>query len=267
MVKFPNAKINIGLNILSKRSDGFHNISSCFYPIPFSDILEIVKADDFQFNSSGIEIPGDENLCIKAFELIKKDHAIGNVKIHLHKIIPIGAGLGGGSSNATFTLIMLSDLFSLELSDRQLENYAAKLGSDCPFFVKNQPVMASGTGTDLTSLNFSLTGKYLVLLSPGIHVSTAEAYSGVTPKINHDKLENTIAQEPLSEWKNCIINDFEESVFALYPDIQEAKNELYEAGATYVSMTGSGSAIYAIFNKKPELEIKISKICWQGFLE
>lgn len=265
MVTFPNAKINLGLNILSKREDGYHNINSCFYPIPFSDILEIVQSEVFEFKSTGLTIPGEGNLCVRAFEILQKDHGIRNVKIHLYKVIPIGAGLGGGSADATFTLLMLNDIFELGLSESTLESYAAQLGSDCPFFVKNQPVMARGTGTELEAFDINLKSKFLALLSPDIHVSTAEAYSGVTPKVPDLDISQIITK-PLSSWRNALSNNFEMSVFPNHPEIAQIKNQLYDLGASYASMTGSGSAVYGLFEYEPDLSPLKQHICWSGFL-
>lgn len=265
MVTFPNAKINVGLNILSKRSDGYHNISSCFYPVPFADVLEIVTSEQFEFKSSGLSIPGSGNLCIQAFDMIKTDHKIGNVKIHLHKVIPIGSGLGGGSADATFTLKMLDKLFELNLGDQTIKNYAAQLGSDCPFFVRNQPAIASGTGTQLRASKLSLTGKRLVLISPGIHVSTAEAYSGIIPNENRINLIEAL-DRPIEEWKYTVSNDFEASILPKHPKIKEIKEQLYTLGASYASMTGSGAAVYGIFGHEPDLDSIRSKVCWSGVL-
>ncbi len=266
MVTFPNAKINIGLNILSKRPDGYHNINSCFYPIPFTDILEIVKADKFEFTSSGITIPGEGNLCTEAFELLRKDYNIGNVKIHLHKNIPIGGGLGGGSADATFTLKMLNKMFELGLSESMLKDYAAQLGSDCPFFVENKPALAEETGTKLKVFDLNLEGFFLVLIAPGIHVSTAEAYSGVTPGIARTHLHGEL-KTPIENWKHTISNDFETSVFPKYPKIGQVKKRLYSIGALYASMTGSGSAVYGLFSEKPDINSLGEAVCWSGWLD
>ncbi|MEM6524626.1 MAG: 4-(cytidine 5'-diphospho)-2-C-methyl-D-erythritol kinase [Bacteroidota bacterium] len=266
MISFPNAKINLGLNILSKRPDGYHNISSCFYPIPFYDVLEIVKSTDFEFKTTGLSIPGNGNLCVQAFEILKQDYNIQNVKIHLHKVIPIGAGLGGGSADATFTLKMLNAIFELELDDFVLEKYAAKLGSDCPFFVKNAPVLALSTGTEFHNLDINLKEYFLVLVSPHVHISTVEAYSGVTPKNPSIKLSESLKQ-PLTFWKSRVINDFEGSIFPKHPEISSLKEQMYQQGAIYASMTGSGSAVYGLFESEPDLsELKDSE-CWSGHLK
>lgn len=251
MISFPNAKINFGLNILSKREDGFHNISSCFYPVPWCDILEIIPSDQLKFTSSGIRIPGDElsNLCIQAYHLLKKDFNIPNVHIHLHKIIPIGAGLGGGSSDCAFTLKMLNKMFSLKLSDDQHENYAGKLGSDCPFFIKNKPTIVSGTGNQFEPTSLTLSGKTIVIAYPKIHISTQEAYSGIKPQLPQKSISDLISQ-PISDWNSMLENDFEYSLLNNYPEIKSIKELMYNHGAVYASMTGSGSAVYGIFTNK-----------------
>jgi len=266
MVVFPNAKINLGLDIISKREDGYHNISSCFYPIPLADILEVLPSTHFSFTSSGIEIPGEGNLCIKAFELIKADFNIEPVDIHLHKIIPIGAGLGGGSSDASFTLKCLNEIYTLNLSNTHLEAYAAQLGSDCPFFIDNKPVIATGTGTDFKPASVDLIGKYLIVLNPGIHISTAEAYSGVNPQTPELPIEEIIS-EPVKKWQGKLKNDFENSVLIKYPEIGRIKEALIACGASYTSMTGSGSSVYGICEKETKIPANLKNfICWQGFL-
>lgn len=249
MVVFPNSKINLGLNIISKRDDGYHNIESCFYPVKLSDVLEILPSSETTFTSTGIAIPNDPkgNLCLRAYELLKADYSIDPVQIHLHKVIPIGAGLGGGSSDAAFTLKVLNELFQLALDDNELEGYAAKLGSDCPFFVKNKPVIARGTGTDFTSIDLDLSGYEIKIKFPDIHIGTAEAYSGIVPRRTEIKIEEIIAQ-PISKWKDTLENNFEDSIFPNHPEIASIKKEFYEQGAVYASMTGSGSAVYGIFN-------------------
>lgn len=254
MLTFPNAKINLGLNILRKRPDGYHDIESCFYPIPWCDALEIVKAESFRFTSSGLPIPGDtdSNLCVKAYELLRTRYAIGKVHIHLHKVIPMGAGLGGGSADGAFTLNMLNELFSLDLSMKTLESLAAELGSDCPFFIRNEPAIATGRGTELQTIEYSLKGKFIALKNPGIHVGTQEAYAGVKPSIPALKIEE-ILKKPLADHQILLKNDFETSIFDRYPQISEIKSFLYVQGALYAAMTGSGSTVYGLFTKKPPL--------------
>ncbi len=253
MITFPNAKINLGLNIISKREDGYHNIESCFYPIPWHDSLEVIEAASFAFHSYGLDIPGDtsSNLCVKAFELLKADHKIPSVEIHLIKNIPMGAGLGGGSADGAFTLKMLDELFELGLTEDQLEAYSLQLGSDCPFFIKNKPVIASGRGEHLKPIDLNLSGHHLAIHNPGIHVSTKEAYAGVTPQSPAQSILDLI-QKPMSEWKDAMVNDFEASIFPNHPTIAQLKQEMYNAGAIYASMTGSGSTVFGIFEEKVE---------------
>lgn len=266
MVVFPNAKINLGLDIVSKREDGYHNISSCFYPIPFSDILEVLPSKTLSFKSTGIDIPGnsDENLCLKAFKLLQNDFDISPVQIHLHKIIPIGAGLGGGSADASFTLKCLNELFQLQINDESLEKYASQIGSDCPFFIKNKPVIAEGTGNVFSTINLDLKGKYLVLFYPNIHIGTAEAYSGVSPALPSVSVKNIIESE-LTSWQGRLKNDFEDSIFPNHPAIQKLKTQLIESGALYASMTGSGSAVFGIFQTKPQLNNR-DHLAWEGYI-
>ncbi|MDF9799942.1 4-diphosphocytidyl-2-C-methyl-D-erythritol kinase [Catalinimonas alkaloidigena] len=255
MIVFPNAKINLGLNILRKRPDGFHDITSCFVPVPYTDVLEIIESKKFEFSSSGLAIPGHEkdNLCIKAYHLLQKDFNLPPVRIHLHKVIPIGAGLGGGSADATFTLKCLNRMFDLFLDDFLLEEYASRLGSDCPFFVKNQPVMAYGTGNDFEEISLSLDDQYFVLVTPPIHVATVEAYAGITPYEPKHNLKEILEKNSITEWKGLIYNDFEKSIFSKYPAIGEIKEKLYEAHASYASMSGSGATVYGIFEQQTDI--------------
>jgi len=251
MISFPNAKINLGLNIVGKREDGYHNIESCFYPIPWHDSLEIVEANDFSFHSYGLEIPGDtaSNLCVKAYLLLKEAFDIPPVAIHLLKKIPMGAGLGGGSADGAFALKLIDDLFKLELTDAQLEAYALQLGSDCPFFIQNMVATAKGRGEQLKPTNLDLKGHYLAIHNPGIHISTKKAYAGITPSPPSHSVTD-ILQKPISDWKNYLMNDFENSIFPHYPKIEKLKHEMYMEGALYASMTGSGSTVYGIFEEE-----------------
>lgn len=271
MVVFPNAKINLGLNILRKRQDGYHDISSCFVPVPFTDALEILPAEEFRFTSSGITIPGNDadNLCIKAYQLLHADFSLPPVLMHLHKAIPIGAGLGGGSSDASFALRCLNQMFELNLKDSELEGYAAKLGSDCPFFINNKAAIATGTGTKLTPIAINWHSPYLVLVTPPIHVSTGEAYADIQPQEGSNKLEDILQKKPLEEWGGLLKNDFETTVLRKYPAIAEVKHQLYKAGAGYASMSGSGASVYGLFDSKPNIENRFSDRCtiWQGLIE
>lgn len=250
MISFPNAKINLGLNIVSKREDGYHNIESCFYSIPWFDSLEVIEAASFAFHSYGLDIPGDSesNLCVKAYELIKKDHDIPPVEIHLLKTIPMGAGLGGGSADGAFTLKMLNGLFDLNLTDSQLEAYSLKLGSDCPFFIKNLPAIAKGRGEQLGLIDLDLSGYHLAIHNPDIHISTKEAYAGVSPN-TPDKGVSELIQTSINKWKDVLVNDFEASIFPNHSAIAQLKEDMYESGAIYASMTGSGSTVFGIFKE------------------
>jgi 4-diphosphocytidyl-2-C-methyl-D-erythritol kinase len=255
MTSFPPCKINLGLHIISKREDGFHDLETCFYPVPWTDILEIIPAKELAFTYSGNAIPGreEDNLCLRAYHLLKADFNIAPVKIHLHKIIPIGAGLGGGSADAAYTLRLLNEIFDLSLSVDQLKNYAPKLGSDCCFFVQDKPMLGTGKGEILTEIDISLKGFYLVIVKPTIHVSTQEAYSGISPKRPTTKIQE-ILKRPVADWKEVLKNDFEESIFKKYPAIAEIKNRFYSNGAIYASMSGSGSSVFALFEKPVELK-------------
>lgn len=251
MLTFPNAKINIGLNITEKRPDGYHNLETIFYPIELCDTLEFVQAEEAKFSYSGLEIEGDSdnNLIIKAYRLLKDEFNLPPINIHLHKAIPMGAGLGGGSADAAFMLKMLNDEFNLGLSSIELQQRATKLGADCPFFIDNKPVLAKGIGNIFESTEVNLSGYHIVLIKPNVHVSTAEAYGGCKPQRWATPLEEAIKQ-PITEWKDCIFNDFEKTVFVAHPELAEIKEMLYKNGAIYAAMSGSGSTIYGIFNKE-----------------
>jgi len=248
MIVYPNAKINIGLNVLEKRSDGYHELSSVFYPVKeLYDILEIIPSTDFSFSSSGISIPGENNICTNAFDLLKADFGIGNVKIHLHKQIPVGAGLGGGSADGAFTLTALNELFDLKLSNSQLEKYALQLGADCPFFIDNTSKLVEGIGEKMINIDLDLSQFEIKLINPEIHISTKEAYTGVAPQ-NPELSVEEIIKIPIKEWKGKLKNDFEISAFEKYPQLAKMKEKLYADGAIYASMTGSGSVIFGFFS-------------------
>jgi 4-diphosphocytidyl-2-C-methyl-D-erythritol kinase len=251
MIHFPNCKINLGLSILTKRADGYHELETVFYPIELTDALEILPAASLSLTQTGIDVPGDpaQNLCLKAYHLLKKDFPeLPPVQIHLHKNIPMGAGLGGGSSDGTATLILLNNQFSLGLNAPQLMNYASQLGSDCPFFVYNKACHATGRGEILTPINLDLSAYQFVLVHPGKHISTAWAFQQLTP---HSKSESiaSIIQKPIGEWKNYLVNDFETPVFKAEPTLLHIKEQLYQLGAFYASMSGSGSSLFGIFPK------------------
>lgn len=258
MILFPNAKINIGLNILSRREDGFHNLETIFYPLALRDALEVVEADQMKFTSSGLEIPGDamDNLCLKAYYLLSKDYKLPPVHIHLHKNIPIGAGLGGGSADASFFIRLMNEKFELNMDASQMERYASQLGSDCPFFIQNKPAIAVGKGDQLQIIDLDLSTYFIMLVMPKVQVSTSDAYRGVRPAAMANSLSDLI-KLPVEEWRVAIKNDFEPSVFLQYPIIAELKSKLYSAGAVYACMSGSGSSVFGIFEKElklPDLE-------------
>jgi len=281
MIAFPNAKINLGLKVIGKRPDGYHNIETVFYPVGLSDVLEIMKAPDgqFSFESTGLQIPGDpeKNICILAFRHLSSniEHPASNiqhplVKIHLHKIIPPGSGLGGGSSDGAFTLKLLNDLFFLGLSFEKMEQIAGNLGSDCPFFIRNKPVIAYGKGDRFEEVNIDLSGYIIIIVIPGIHVDTAVAYRMIDEEVqikqptdqSQDHLKD-IVRLPVEQWKDKLINDFEIPVLSKFPVIREIREKLYAAGALYASLSGSGSAIYGIFPPQtPDLSAFKDNFVW-----
>jgi 4-diphosphocytidyl-2-C-methyl-D-erythritol kinase len=299
MIVFPNCKINLGLQILNKREDGYHNLATIFYPIGWKDIVEVVRRDDgrrttdegktlseveganhpersrrfegshdnnIHFSSSGLEVAGDpqNNLCIKAYNLLKKDFpSLPPVHMHLHKSIPMGAGLGGGSADGAFTLKLLNEKFHLGLSTQQLIDYALLLGSDCPFFILNKPVYATGRGEIMEPVNLDLGAYQFVIVNPGIHVNTGWAFanwSGHSRRPDHDEERpdlRTLIQQSIHTWKEELINDFEAPVFKAHPEIANIKQQLYDAGALYASMTGSGSTVFGVFEKGLDINLKV----------
>jgi 4-diphosphocytidyl-2-C-methyl-D-erythritol kinase len=259
MLLFPNAKINLGLSVTEKRPDGYHNLQTVFYPVGLSDILEFVEdlmlpRGQCPLALTGFEVEGDpvNNLCCKAYQLLHNDYDLPALSVHLHKIIPVGAGLGGGSADAAFMLRGISSLFDLSISDEKLEEYASRLGSDCAFFIRNHPVSASERGNKFRDLQLSLDGYFLALICPPVHIRTSEAYSQVTPAVPA-KTPEMIVQLPVGEWKGELKNDFEKSVFLLYPEIAMIKDKLYSLGAMYASMSGSGSSVFGIFSEMPSV--------------
>jgi 4-diphosphocytidyl-2-C-methyl-D-erythritol kinase len=261
MIVFPNCKINLGLHILQKRADGFHDLETVFYPIPLQDALEIVQnpspGSPIQFNTTGLKIDStiEDNICFKAYQVLKKDFPeLPSVKMHLHKVIPSGAGLGGGSSDGAFTLLLLNKKFNLGLTEEQLINYALQLGSDCSFFIKNKPCYATGRGEKLRDLELDLSGYKFVLINPGIHIPTGQAFATISPNNQRTSI-NEMIKAPVEQWKNVLINDFEETVFFEHPEIKTVKEELYSQGAIYASMSGSGSSVYGLFQKNHNLQL------------
>jgi 4-diphosphocytidyl-2-C-methyl-D-erythritol kinase len=268
MVSFPPCKINLGLRILRKRNDGYHEIATCFYPVPWTDILEIIPAHTLEFSSTGLPIPGspENNLCLKAYALLHARFSIPYVKIHLHKIIPMGAGLGGGSADAAYTLLLLNDLFQLRLSVDELATFAAQIGSDCSFFIYNKPMLGAGRGEILSPASVNLGGKYIVIVKPDVHVSTADAYSAVI-KDEKSPPPNAVLNQAITTWKTALVNDFEQSVFLKYPIIKTVKEKLYAHGAMYASMSGSGSSVFGIFDQPVDLHSEfLTTTYWSGTL-
>ena len=274
MITFPNAKINLGLNITEKRPDGYHNLETVFYPVPLEDALEITILNDskqkFALHQSGLEISGEpeNNLVVKAYLLLDKEFHLPPVEIHLYKHIPSGAGLGGGSSDAAFMLKLLNEHYNLQLSDNQLEDYAATLGADCAFFIKNTPTYAEGIGNIFSPIELSLKGYRIMIVKPDVFVSTREAFANIRPHRPEYPVREVI-RRPVAEWKDTLINDFEASVFPQYPVIGEIKEELYHQGAIYASMSGSGSSVFGLFTADttlPEIDWGTNAFCFKGTL-
>lgn len=253
MIVFPNAKINLGLAINGKRPDGYHSLSTVFYPIQVSDLLEAVRAETFSFQSSGLPIEGnsEKNLCIRAWKLMASAYDLPPVSLYLHKIIPMGAGLGGGSSDGAFTLSLINRLFELNCPDEQLHRFALELGSDCPFFLVNQPAKATGRGEELVPVELAqLKGKTILLANPGIHISTAWAFGQLD--LNKSARDfPAIESVGLEQWKELLLNDFEPVVFNAHPEIKSIRDRFYAMGAVYAAMTGTGSTVYGIFDSLP----------------
>jgi 4-diphosphocytidyl-2-C-methyl-D-erythritol kinase len=258
MITYPNAKINLGLNIVEKRPDGYHNLETIFYPINLQDALEVTELEneegEYKLKVSGVPIEGDaeNNLVVKAYRLLKKDFPdMSPINIHMFKHIPTGAGLGGGSADAAFMIKLLNEKFNLKLSIEKMEEYAAILGADCAFFIQNKPVFASGIGNIFENIILSLKGYYIVLVKPDIFVSTKDAFSHITPMHPNQSLKE-IVRMPVETWRATMKNDFEESVFQKYPEIAAIKDKLYDMGAIYASMSGSGSSVFGIFREQVE---------------
>ena len=261
MIAFPNCKINLGVNIIRKREDGFHDLETIFLPVPFTDVLEIISSDKTELTVTGLPVNATENLCIKAYNLLQqKFPELPPVKMHLHKVVPMGAGLGGGSSDASFILNMLTEKFELNINPEELRDIALQLGSDCPFFLINKPCFATGRGEILEPLDLDLTNYKILIINPGIHIDTTWAFSKIIPEERKKSIKEIIAQ-PIETWKEELQNDFEIPVFAEYPEIEKLKNDLYELGATYASLSGSGSSVFGLFKK----EINIDNSNWNNY--
>jgi len=262
VVLFPNCKINLGLNIIGKRPDGYHNLETVFFPVNIQDALEVIKSDntkdEVDISLSGVSIKGnhEDNLCFKAFALLKKDFPqLPAIMVHLHKTIPTGSGLGGGSANGASMLKLLNQKFALGLSTEQLLNYALQLGSDCPFFIINKPCFATGRGEVLEEINPDLSKYKLVIVNPGIHINTSWAFAQIQPAASTRPIKEIVLRS-VEQWKDELKNDFEESVLQHYPELKDLKNTLYQSGALYTSMSGSGSSFYGIFKIESMVETK-----------
>lgn len=257
MIIFSNCKINLGLRVLRKRADGYHDLETVFYPIPFHDVIEVIRIEQppMQFSSSGItvDVAPEQNLCMKAYALLSRYVEVPPVQLHLHKNIPSGAGLGGGSANAAFTLKLLNTKLNLGLSTEQLLDMALQLGSDCPFFIVNQPCFAAGRGELLEPVDLSQLKQYkIAIVNPGIHISTAWAFSKLTPEAGGPSVKEII-QQPVGTWRQQLVNDFEEVVFAEHPALRDIKIKMYRHGAVYAAMSGSGSAMYGLFEMNADV--------------
>ena len=280
MVGFANCKINLGLRVIGKRDDGFHNLETVFYPVNLCDAVEIVKADKLSIQISGINVDGhiSDNLCIEAYKLLAKDFDIPPVSIYLHKNIPVGAGLGGGSSDAANTIKLLNTLFELNLSLEKMEDYARRLGSDCAFFVQNKPVFANEKGDRFHPIEIYLSKYFILLVKPEVFVNTKYAYSLLSQKNNYStelhreylNTQNSILKtitKPISIWKAELVNDFEEPIFEKFPELRSIKEKMYNSGAIYASMSGSGSAMYGIYETEPEIKhFQNYQFVWAGKL-
>lgn len=261
MLVFPNCKINLGLHVVNKRVDGFHNIETVFYPVNWCDALEIVESKDskeqFMFSASGIPIDGvpSQNLIYKAWELISKEKKLPALKVHLHKNIPMGAGLGGGSSDAAWFITLLDKQFNLGYTEKQKTDIASQLGSDCAFFIKNTPLFAQGKGNEFSDFGVDLSDYFILLVWPNTHSNTKDAYNGLVPKTPENTLQKVL-NSPVKDWRDKLVNDFEPSIFKKYPEVSVLKENLYAAGALYASMSGSGSAVFGIFEKEPVVNLQ-----------
>ena len=257
MITLPKAKINLGLKVIRKRQDGFHDIETLMYPIGLSDILEIIPAHDlsFDFSNTGIQIDGDpqNNLCVKAYQLMKHIYALPEVKIHLHKIIPPGAGLGGGSSDAAHVLKLMQRIFSIKMCNNELHEMAAMLGSDCSFFIHGKPALAQGRGEILSPVDLSLAGYHLLLVTPPIMVSASHAYRKVTPS-GHGLPVINYCESDVTTWGPLLTNDFEDIIMNEYPEVRQLRNHLVEMGASYAAMSGSGPTVFGLFKDEPKLQ-------------
>ena len=277
MLTFPNAKINLGLSVTSRRADGYHNLETLFYPVGWRDVLEIVpsrdssrKAGSCVFHGKGMdmECAAEENLAVKAYHLLNSRYRLPAVDIYLWKMIPFKAGLGGGSADAAFTLKLLNEMAALNCPTDELERLAARIGADCPFFIRNQPIIAKGIGDEFSPVNISLKGYRIYIVKSPIEVSTKEAYAGIVPRKPACSVSEIVTSLPVKVWRDVLINDFETPVFRRYPELGRIKDDLYSNGALYASMTGSGSAVYGLFEEAIDLNRHFNNcLVWSGILE
>jgi 4-diphosphocytidyl-2C-methyl-D-erythritol kinase len=272
MITFPKAKINLGLRIIGERPDGYHDIETLFYPVNLSDALEFVipggNPDGDELIVTGLKIAShpENNIVIKAIRRLRKDFSIPFLKIHLHKAIPSGAGLGGGSSDASFLIKTINRYFGLAMTNQGMRDMALELGSDCPFFIDLVPSLATGRGEILHAKNCFLDGYFITILNPGVAISTREAYLNCQPARPETPLEKLIGI-PVGKWKKLIKNDFENYAFKLYPVISDLKKAMYRSGAVYSSMSGSGSSVFGIFEAKPKIPAKLKEyVIYEGGL-
>ncbi len=259
MIVFPNCKINLGLNVTEKRPDGYHNIETVFYPVNWCDALEILEGNEkpFDITLTGLSVAGpiEDNIIFKAWKALSSIKQTPPIKVNLHKVLPMGAGLGGGSSDAAFFLKLANQKFNLGLSNPQLSEIAKTLGADCAFFIENTPVYAVDKGDEFSPVKVDLSAYHLIVVHPGINSNTKEAYAGIKPAKPIRSVKDIVENEPIENWKNLLVNDFEISIFSKYSEVEKLKNSLYEAGAIYACMSGSGSAVFGIFKNKPIIDL------------
>lgn len=271
MLVYPNAKINIGLSVVARRADGYHDLRTVFYPLPLCDILEItlpeVEGREYVWQQTGNAIDGaaDDNICLRALRALRAVRQLPCVGLHLHKLIPTGAGLGGGSADGAFVIKHLNQMLRLGLTGDEMRHIAASIGADCPFFIDNRPAYAEGIGDQLSPIDIDLKGKQIILVKPNINVSTREAYQGITPHPAATDLREAL-RRPVDQWPGPVLNDFEPTVFRRYPAIEHIKDTLYNCGALYASMSGSGSAVYGIFDRQPDIRFADCFV-WRGTMQ
>lgn len=267
MILFPNAKINLGLSVTERRPDGYHNLETVFYPVYIEDILEVVHAGrnkDTKLHLSGVTLDGDPemNIVLKAYRLLEKEYQLPPVEVYLHKCIPSGAGLGGGSADGSFMIKLLNELFNLKIDSQKCREYAVRLGADCPFFIENKPCYATGIGEIFEPIQLNLSKYYLLVVKPPVFVSTREAFQLIQPAFPELNVRDIVNDYPLEEWRDLLKNDFEQSVFPQFPELSLIKEKLYGSGAIYASMSGSGSSLYGIYKENPAQTTSLFPTCF-----